>query len=171
LLQVVEAVVVVTLEVEVQVDLEKAQLQACPGRTQLLLELAVVAPLDLTLILLPPQQHLKKVETLLLLEVMFQLPQLAEELVQEEVNQYHQMIEMVVLVVEVIASRPVPSLAAYQEQELLVKVLVAEMVWVMKGSFGLAVAVVVLVVKAERRFQESVVMVAPVKALQYLAFQ
>jgi hypothetical protein len=52
------------------------------------LELAVVAHLFLTLILLPPQQHLKKVETLLLLEIMFQLPQLAEELVQEEVNQH-----------------------------------------------------------------------------------
>jgi hypothetical protein len=84
----VEVVVVVTLEVEVQVDLQKAQLQACPGRTQLLLELAVVAHLVLTLIPLPPHQHLKKVETLPLLEIMFQLPQLAEELVQEEVNQY-----------------------------------------------------------------------------------
>jgi hypothetical protein len=78
---------------------------------------------------------------------------------------------MVVLVVEVIASRPVPRLAAYQEQELLVKVLVAEMVWVMKGSFGLAEAAVELVRMVGRRVQESVVMVAPVKALQYLAFQ
>jgi hypothetical protein len=52
----------------------------------LLLELAVVAHLNGQLILLP-QQHLKKVETLLFLEIMFQLPQLAAELVQEEVNQ------------------------------------------------------------------------------------
>jgi hypothetical protein len=52
----------------------------------LLLELAVVAHLNGQLILLP-QQHLKKVETLLFLEIMFQLPHLAAELVQEEVNQ------------------------------------------------------------------------------------
>jgi hypothetical protein len=51
------------------------------------LELAVVAHLDLILIPPPPQQDLKKVETLLFLETIFQLPQLAAELVQEEVNQ------------------------------------------------------------------------------------
>ena len=78
---------------------------------------------------------------------------------------------MVVLVVELIASRSVSRLAACQEQELLVKVFLAEMVWVMKGSFGLAVAVVELVRLAERQLLESVVMVAPAKALQYLAVQ
>jgi hypothetical protein len=43
--------------------------------------------------------------------------------------------------------------------------------WAVKGSFGLAEAVVVLVRLAEMQVLESVVMVAPVKALQYLAFQ
>jgi hypothetical protein len=96
---------------------------------------------------------------------MFQLPQLAEELVQEEVNQYHQMIERVVRVGEVIV------LLAPQEQELMGKVLLADKVWAAKGSFGLAVAVAVLVELASRQLLESVVTVAPVKALQYLAFQ
>jgi hypothetical protein len=156
-LQVVEEVVVVTPEVGVQVDLEKAQLQTCPGRTQLLLVLAVVAHLNLITIPLPSQQDLKKVETLLFLETIFQLPQLAAEPVQEEV---HQLTLMVVLVVEVIA------LNAPQEQELLGKVLLA-----VRGSPGLAVAVAVLLKLANRQLREEEVTVAPVKALQYLAFQ
>jgi hypothetical protein len=72
---------------------------------------------------------------------------------------------MVVLVVEVIV------LLAPQEQELMGKVLLADKEWAVKGSFGLAEAVVELVRMVGRRVQESVVMVAPVKALQYLAFQ
>jgi hypothetical protein len=75
---------------------------------------------------------------------------------------------MVVLVVEAIAAQ---QLIAQKEQELLSKVLTADKVWAVKGSFGLAEAVVVLVVLAERQLLESVVMVALVKALQYLAFQ
>jgi hypothetical protein len=75
---------------------------------------------------------------------------------------------MVVLVVEVIAAQQV---LAQKEQELLGKVLMADKVWAVKGSLGLVVAVVVLVLLAERQLLESVVMVAPVKALQYLAFQ
>jgi hypothetical protein len=70
----------------------------------LLLELAVVAHLDLILIPPPPQQDLKKVETLLFRETIFQLPQLAAELVQEEVNQNQKRIVMVVQVLEVIAA-------------------------------------------------------------------
>jgi hypothetical protein len=85
---------------------------------QLLLELVVVAHHNFLVI--PHRQHLKKVETLLFLETIFQLPQLAAELVQEEVNQ---LILMVVLVVEVIA------LHAPQEQELLGKVLLADKGW------------------------------------------
>jgi hypothetical protein len=100
----VVVVVVVTPEVEVQVDLEKAQLQTCPGRTQLLLVLAVVAHLNLITIPLPSQQDLKKVETLLLLEITFQLPQLVEEQVEEEVLRRQRVILMVVLVAEVIAA-------------------------------------------------------------------
>jgi hypothetical protein len=74
---------------------------------------------------------------------------------------------MVVLVVELIAR----SAAANQEQKLLVKVFLAEMAWVVKGSFGLAVVVVELVRLAERQLLESVATVAPEKALQYLAVQ
>ena len=155
-------VVVVTPEVEERVDLEKAQLQPCPGRTQLLLDLAVVAHLYLQIIPLPSQQDLKKVETLLFLETIFQLPQLAAEPVQEEV---HQLTLMVVLVVEVIA------LNAPQEQELLGKVLLADKGWAVRGSPGLAVAVAVLLKLANRQLREEEVTVAPVKALQYLAFQ
>jgi hypothetical protein len=68
----------------------------------LLLELVVVAHRNL--LVMSPQQDLKKVETLLLLEIMFQLPQLAEELVQEEVNQCQRVTLVVVLVVEVVAA-------------------------------------------------------------------
>jgi hypothetical protein len=75
---------------------------------------------------------------------------------------------MVVLVVEAIAAQQV---LAQKEQELLGKVLMADKVWAVKGSLGLAEAVVVLVVLAERQLLASVVMVAQVKALQYLAFQ
>ena len=121
-----------------------------------------MAHLYLQIIPPPPQQDLKKAETLLFLETIFQLPQLAAEPVQEEVNQ---LILMVVLVVEVIV------LLAPQEQELLGKVLLADKVWAVKGSFGQAEAVAVLVELASRQLLESVVTVAPVKALQYLAFQ
>jgi hypothetical protein len=161
-LQVVVVVVVVTPEVEERVDLEKAQLQPCPGRTQLLLDLAVVAHLYLQIMTLPSQQDLKKVETLLFLETIFQLPQLAAEPVQEEV---HQLTLMVVLVVEVI------GLKAPQEQELLGKVLLADKGWAVKGRIGLVVVVVGLVGLAERQLLESVETVAPVRALQFLAFQ
>jgi hypothetical protein len=72
---------------------------------------------------------------------------------------------MVVLVVEVIAA----YLIAHKEQELLGKVLMAEKVWAVKGTFGLVVVVVELVRLAERQLLDSVVLVAPEKALQYLA--
>jgi hypothetical protein len=62
-------------------------------------------------------------------------------------------------------------LVAHEEQELLGKVLMADKVWVVKGSLGLAVAVVELVRLAKRQLLESVAMVAPEKALQYLAVQ
>jgi cytochrome b561 len=74
---------------------------------------------------------------------------------------------VVVLVVEVIAA----YLIAHKEQELLGKVLMAEKVWAVKGSLGLAVVVVELVRLAERQVQESVATVAPEKTLQYLAVQ
>jgi hypothetical protein len=163
-LQVVVVVVVVTPEVEERVDLEKAQLQPCPGRTQLLLDLAVVAHLYLKITSLAPQ-HLKKVETLLLLEITFQLPQLVEELVQEEVNQCQKVIAMEVLVVEVI------GMVSPQEQELMGKVLLADKGWAVLEPLGLVVVVVVLVGLAERQLLESVETVETVKALQYLAVQ
>jgi hypothetical protein len=47
----------------------------------------------------------------------------------------------------------------------------ADKVWAVKGSLGLAVVVVELVRLAERQVQESVATVAPEKALQYLAVQ
>ena len=62
-------------------------------------------------------------------------------------------------------------MVAHEEQELLGKVLMADKVWAVKGSLGLAVVVVELVQLAERQLLESVVMVAPEKALQYLAVQ
>jgi hypothetical protein len=161
--QVVEVVVVVTPEVEVRVDLEKAQLQTCPGRTQLLLELVVLAHHNFLVI--PPKQDLKKVETLLLLETIFQLPQLVEELVQEEVNQCQKVIVMGVLVVEVI------GILSPQEQELMGKVLLADKGWAVLETLILAVVVVELAGLAERQLLESVETVAPVRALQFLAFQ
>jgi hypothetical protein len=47
----------------------------------------------------------------------------------------------------------------------------ADKVWAVKGSLGLAAAVVELVQLAERQLLESVATVAPEKALQYLAVQ
>jgi hypothetical protein len=44
-------------------------------------------------------------------------------------------------------------------------------VWAVKGSLGLVVVVVELVRLAKRQLLESVAMVAPEKALQYLAVQ
>jgi hypothetical protein len=52
----------------------------------------------------PHRQDLKKVETLLLLEITFQLPQLVEEQVEEEVLRRQRVMLMVVLVAEVIAA-------------------------------------------------------------------
>jgi hypothetical protein len=72
---------------------------------------------------------------------------------------------VVVLAVEVIA------LHARQGQEYLVRVLMAEMELAVLETFGLAVVVVELAGLAERQLLESVETVAPVRALQFLAFQ
>jgi hypothetical protein len=85
-LEVVAVVVAVTPAVAVRVDLLKAQLQTCPALTQLLLEPVVTAHQGLIL-MFRPLHLLLKVETPLLLELMFQLPQLAVDQVQGEVNQ------------------------------------------------------------------------------------
>jgi hypothetical protein len=85
-LEVVAVVVAVTPAVAVRVDLLKAQLQTCPALTQLLLEPVVTAHQGLILTI-PPLYLPQKVETPLLLELMFQLPQRAVDQAQGEVNQ------------------------------------------------------------------------------------
>jgi hypothetical protein len=101
--------VAVTPAVAVRVDLLKAQFQICPALTKLSLEPVVTAHQRLQ-IMSPPLHHLQKVETPLLPELMFQLPQPAVDLAQGEVNQ---LIWMVVPVVEAMPT----STWLIQEQE------------------------------------------------------